>query len=106
MFKLLFGITVGAILMYLLDPSQGRERREMLSQRVNKSVRNLPEAGEQTAATVADARERAQSVATHTRDRFGETIEEARNEASGLARGTQERVESVANNQTDGTPNA
>ena len=99
MLKLLFGITVGAILMYLFDPNAGGDRRKMLTDKVNKT--DLPTAKEEAKATVVEAKERAKTVVAHTKDRFGETVDEARNEVSGFTRNAQDRVETVTNGQTD-----
>lgn len=107
MFKLLFGITLGAILMYLFDPSQGRDRRDALTQRASKTAGNLPEVKEEARATVTEAKERARSAISHTRERVGETIDEARNEVNGFAKSTHERVETVTGNgQTESAPNS
>lgn len=106
MLKLLFGIVFGAGLMYLLDPRQGSERRQALSEKF-RAGKDAP--GEIVGAgkeTVAEAKDRAQTVASHTRDRFGQTIDQARegaretvteikDETRGLAESTQERANSA-----------
>jgi hypothetical protein len=108
MLKLLFGITLGAALMYFFDPREGGERRQALSDRMNRGRdMGLEGAREEARGAFTEARDRARSVASHAKERAGETVHEARDEASTFARNTQERVQSVTGNgQAEGTPNA
>lgn len=79
MFKLLLGISFGAALMYLFDPRQGRDRRQMLAEKLRQGKDADPsefvQAGKET---VEEAKERARTIASTARDRFGQTIEQAR----------------------------
>lgn len=113
MFKLIFGALVGAALMYLFDPRQGRERREKLSTRVHDIQHKAEDAAvtgrdamHQVKETAAEARERARSTVSHAQERFTpvakdasekarETAEEAKTEAERLAESTESRIAST-----------
>lgn len=104
MLKLFFGIMFGAGLMYLFDPNRGPERRQALSAKFRRDSReHIVEAGKET---VTEAKERAQTVASHARDRFDQTVEHARDGAletvteikeqtRGIAESAHERADSV-----------
>lgn len=70
-------IGVGAGLMYLFDPRQGRERREALSERIHEgrekaetAVESSRQALDQAHETTAPIRERATEVAHQTTDKL------------------------------------
>jgi gas vesicle protein len=115
MFRLFFGALIGAALMYLFDPRQGRQRRETLSTKVHDIQHRAEDAAvtgrdaiHQAKETAAEARERARSTISHAQDRFSPvadeaarearaTATEAMTEAERLAESTQERVRSAKN---------
>lgn len=100
MIKLLFGILLGAGLMYFLDPRAGQERREMLSEKArNSAPANVKAKAEQAKTagreTIEEGRERVKSVANHTKERVNETIEDAKREAGQFAESSTERAKNV-----------
>ena len=70
MFKLIFGALVGAALMYLFDPRQGRERREKLSTRVH----DIQHKAEDAAVTGRDAMHQVKETAAEARERARSTV--------------------------------
>lgn len=106
MFRLLFGILLGAGLVYLLDSRQLEGRREMLKERLSRG-----KAGELTERaegayqagrdSFMDAKERARTTAGHAAERARETFDEAKTEAQEWADASKQRADATVN----GTPN-
>jgi hypothetical protein len=105
MFRLLFGILLGAGLVYLLDSRQLEGRREMLKDRLHRGkageISDRAEGAYQAGRdTFVDAKERAKATAGHAAERARETLDEAKAEAQEWADASRERAESTVN----GTP--
>jgi len=78
MYKLIVGIVLGAVLMYLFDPRQGGERRHTLAERMRQGREELPAEAQHAQDRFADARERARSTFQEARDRVQSTVTHAR----------------------------
>lgn len=101
MIKLLFAITFGAALMYFLDPRQGQERRQALSEKFRQGREHPEDFVEAGKETVAEAKQRAQTVASTARDRFGQTIEQAREGARETVIEAKEQTRGLADSAQD-----
>lgn len=101
MFKLLFGILFGAGLMYLLDPRQGQERRQALSKKFRTGRGDPGDIVEAGKETVAEAKERAQTVVSNARDRFGQTIEQTREGARETVTEVKDQTRGMADSTQD-----
>jgi F0F1-type ATP synthase membrane subunit b/b' len=106
MFRLLFGIVIGALIVYLADSRYLGDRRRMLKDRLSRTpagefTDRADEALQASRESIEDARRRASSTAEHAASRARETFDEARTEAQEWAAATHERVDSL----TDTGPN-
>ncbi len=88
MFKLIVGLLLGAILVYMFEPRHGREHREMLADRLNRGKDlaadrdGMIQAGRDA---VMEAKDRAQTVASHAQERFGNTVNRLRDDTGDTA---------------------
>lgn len=102
MFRLLFGILLGAAIVYFLDSRQIDDRRRMIKGRLSRGkVGELTEQADQafqaSRETLADARERLQATAGHATGRARETLDEAKAEAQEWAEASKDRADSAIN---------
>lgn len=65
---LLGGVGIGAGLMFLLDPQQGRRRRALIRDKLNRFANELPDAAD---VISRDLRNRARGLVAETRPRLG-----------------------------------
>jgi F0F1-type ATP synthase membrane subunit b/b' len=105
MFRLLFGILLGAAIVYFLDSRQIDDRRRMIRDRLNRGkVGGLAEQADQAfqagRETFADARERVQATAGHAAERARETLDEAKSEAQEWVEASKERADAINGSPT------
>lgn len=74
--NLLFGILIGAAVMYLLDPDRGRRRRSLLRDRLVHGANELDGFGHGIASRARHLRNRARGAAIETRTRLALAREE------------------------------
>jgi F0F1-type ATP synthase membrane subunit b/b' len=101
MIRILFGLLLGAGVMYFLDPAAGSRRREMLTNRGRRNdARELAtDAGRAARDAYGEARERFATTASHARDRARDTVQEARTQAEEFAESNRERARSLSGNE-------
>jgi hypothetical protein len=104
MFKLIFGVLLGAVAMYFLDPREGPSRRQQVKDRVQE----LQHRGNGT-ATFEDAYEAAHSSAHRATSAFGSAMESAADEArseAGQARRSSSRIAESTPDESESSPSA
>jgi osmotically-inducible protein OsmY len=67
---LIFGVAIGAALMYFLDPDRGRRRRALVRDQVVHGAHEIEEAGMGMASRARHIRNKARGVVYETRTRF------------------------------------
>jgi hypothetical protein len=99
MFRLLFGILIGALIVYLADSRYVDDRRRMLKDRLNGARGDFSDRAEDAVQagreSFEDARSRAGYVSERASARARETFDEARGEAREWAAATQDRADSL-----------
>ena len=100
MFRVLFGILIGAALVYLADSRLLDDRRRMLKERFRQGAGGdftdrADEALQAGRESFVDGRGRVSSTAEHAAARARETLDEAREEAMEWAQATRERADSL-----------
>src|SRR5690606_33530630 len=68
--ELFLGIILGALAMYLLDPSKGRRRRALVRDQIIHGAHELEGFGGNAASTARHLRNRARGAVIETRSRF------------------------------------
>ncbi len=102
MLRVLFGIIIGALAVYLLDSRYLEERRGMLRERFRRGrmgdfTDRADEAIQAGAATFSEAAERTRTSASHAAERARDTADETRREAEDWAASAQKRAQEIVN---------
>jgi gas vesicle protein len=80
--SLIFGAAIGAGLMYLFDPRQGPDRREVLKDRLQRGRQQAEEAADRGKHMFEDVRDQARDTVNSVRSDAEQTLDEAGRDAA------------------------
>lgn len=68
--SMVFGVAIGAVLMYIFDPDRGRRRRAMVRDRMVHGAHEIEDMGSEVASQARHARNRARGAVMEARRRL------------------------------------